>query len=265
MPRRWFRFRQTVARGLAGLSAMGRDSVSPTRSCRFVREENGYAKAPPKAATAPSPTRDDFRGARSVSALRATADSSRDPLAPSGSRGMPHNGPQVKPAGRLDVAQQCLVARQRVAVLRSGNPAARPADIRKRLPEKRKSSRVADDGEVSPSLIIINGVHAKAARQQRGAIVLTMLARSILMSALLLSAARAQPPAPWPPEADQQPPAYAPALIPVPANGCAWAGRSFSDGAGFCITDRFMEICSAGKWVREPATEGCHGALADTK
>jgi hypothetical protein len=93
--------------------------------------------------------------------------------------------------------------------------------------------------------------------------VLTMLARTILMSALLLSAARAQPAAPSRPEADQLPPAYA--LVPVPPNGCAWAGRSFSDGAGFCITDRFMEICAAGKWVREPASEGCHGALADTK
>jgi hypothetical protein len=167
MPRRWFRFRPTVARGLAGLSVMGRDSVSPTRSCRFVRQENGYAKAPPKAATAPSPTRDDFRGARSASALRATADRSRDPLAPSGPRGMPHHEPQVKPAGRLDVAQQCLGARQRVAVLRSGNPAA-PRGHSKTLPEKRKSSRVADDGEVSPSLIIINGVHAKAARSTMG-------------------------------------------------------------------------------------------------
>jgi hypothetical protein len=76
--------------------------------------------------------------------------------------------PQVKPAGRLDVAQQCLVARQRVAVLRSGNPAARPADIRKRLPEKRKSSRVADDGEVSPSLIIINGVACEGSASTTG-------------------------------------------------------------------------------------------------
>jgi hypothetical protein len=102
------------------------------------------------------------------------------------------------------------------------------------------------------------------AYQQRGTIVLTMLARTILMSALLLSAARAQS-APPPPEADQQPPAYAPALIPVPPNGCAWAGRSFSDGAGFCLADKVMQICSAGKWVREGASEGCHGALSDTK
>jgi hypothetical protein len=141
-----------------------------------------------------------------------------------------------------------------------------PADIRKRLLEKWKSSRLPTM-EVSPSLILIHGVHAKVAYQQRGAIVLTILARSILMSALLLSAARAQPAAPPPPEADQLPPAYAPgmALVPVPPNGCAWAGRSFSDGAGFCITDRVMQICAAGKWLREPASEGCHGTLADTK
>jgi len=82
------------------------------------------------------------------------------------------------------------------------------------------------------------------------------------MSALLLSAARAQP-APSRPEGDQLAPLYAP--VPVPANGCAWAGRSFSDGAGFCITARVMQICAAGKWVREPASEGCRGTLADTK
>ena len=92
---------------------------------------------------------------------------------------------------------------------------------------------------------------------------LTMLARTILMSALLLSAARAQPAAPSRPEADQLPPAYA--LVPVPPNGCAWAGRSFSDGAGFCVADKVMQICTAGKWVQEVASEGCRGALADTK
>jgi hypothetical protein len=89
-----------------------------------------------------------------------------------------------------------------------------------------------------------------------------MLARTILISALLLSAARAQPAPSPPPEADQLPPTY---LLPVPANGCAWAGRSFSDGAGFCIADKVMQICAAGKWIRENASEGCHGALADTK
>ena len=93
-----------------------------------------------------------------------------------------------------------------------------------------------------------------------------MLARSILIGALLVSAARAQP-APSPAEPDQLGPIYvpAPALVPVPANGCAWAGRSFSDGAGFCIADKVMQICAAGRWVRESGTEGCHGALSDTK
>jgi hypothetical protein len=144
-----------------------------------------------------------------------------------------------------------------------GQP-CRLADIRKRLLEKWKSSRLPTM-EVSPSLIIIQQRACEGSASNKwGAAVLTMLARSILMSALLFSAARAQPAA-SPPEVDQQPPLYAPAPVPVPANGCAWAGRSFSDGAGFCITDRFMQICAAGKWVREPATEGCHGALADTK
>jgi hypothetical protein len=94
--------------------------------------------------------------------------------------------------------------------------------------------------------------------------VLTMLARSILISALLLSAARAQPAPLSPAEADQLQP-YLPALVPVPPNGCAWASRSFSDGAGFCVADKVMQICAAGKWVRESGSEGCHGALVNTK
>jgi hypothetical protein len=91
-----------------------------------------------------------------------------------------------------------------------------------------------------------------------------MLAGTILISTLLLSAARAQP-APSPPEADLLSPQYAPALVPVPPNGCAWASRSFSDGAAFCVADKVMQICAAGKWVREGASEGCHGALVNTK
>jgi len=93
----------------------------------------------------------------------------------------------------------------------------------------------------------------------------TMLARTILISALLLSAARAQPAPPSPAEADQLSPQYAPALVPVPPNGCAWASRSFSDGAAFCVADKVMQICAAGKWVRESASEGCRGALANTR
>jgi hypothetical protein len=95
--------------------------------------------------------------------------------------------------------------------------------------------------------------------------VLRMLARTTLISALLLSAARAQPAPLSPAEADLLPSFYAPPLVPVPPNGCAWAGRSFSDGAGFCVADKVMQICAAGKWVREGASEGCHGALANTR
>jgi hypothetical protein len=91
---------------------------------------------------------------------------------------------------------------------------------------------------------------------------LTMLTRTILISALLLSTAYSQP-APSSPETPIL--VAAPIPLPVPANGCVWAGRSFSDGAGFCLADKVMQICAAGKWVREGASDGCHGALADTK
>jgi len=56
-----------------------------------------------------------------------------------------------------------------------------------------------------------------------------------------------------------------PVLVPVPANGCVWAGRPFSDGSGFCVADKVMQTCNQGKWGREGASDGCHGALADTK
>ena len=95
---------------------------------------------------------------------------------------------------------------------------------------------------------------------------LTMLARTILISALLLSAADAQP-APSPPMGPQPMPIFVPesGVLPVPANGCVWAGRSYSEGAGFCVADKVMQLCTAGKWGREGASEGCHGALADSK
>ena len=83
--------------------------------------------------------------------------------------------------------------------------------------------------------------------------------RTILISALLLSSAYAQP-APSP---GQQAPIFVP--LPVPTNGCVWAGRSFSDQSGFCVADKVMQVCDKGKWIREGASEGCHGALADPK
>jgi hypothetical protein len=94
---------------------------------------------------------------------------------------------------------------------------------------------------------------------------MTALARTILISALLISAAYAQP-APAPTVGPQSMPNFFPEpVLPVPPNGCVWAGRSYSEGASFCIADKVMEICTAGKWAREGASEGCHGALADTK
>jgi hypothetical protein len=93
-----------------------------------------------------------------------------------------------------------------------------------------------------------------------------MLTRTILISALLLSSAYAQP-APSPPEGTQPTPMFVPVpvLVPVPTNGCVWAGRPFSDGSGFCVADKVMQTCNQGKWGREGASDGCHGALADTK
>ena len=95
-----------------------------------------------------------------------------------------------------------------------------------------------------------------------------MLTRTTLISALLLSSAYAQP-APPPPAGPQPTPMFVPvpvlAPVPVPTNGCVWAGRPFSDGSGFCVADKVMQTCNQGKWGREGASDGCHGALADTK
>jgi hypothetical protein len=89
------------------------------------------------------------------------------------------------------------------------------------------------------------------------------LTRTILITALLVSSAHAQqtpiggpPPGPL---FDQLP-----VMIPLPPNGCVWAGRPFSDGAGFCVADKILQTCTIGKWSRENS-DGCRGALADTR
>jgi hypothetical protein len=92
-----------------------------------------------------------------------------------------------------------------------------------------------------------------------------MLTRTILIGALLLSFsfasayAQTTPPSPAP-MFDSMP-----VLVPLPPNGCVWAGRPFSDGAGFCVADKVMQACTQGKWTREANSEGCHGALAGTR
>jgi hypothetical protein len=88
-----------------------------------------------------------------------------------------------------------------------------------------------------------------------------MLARTILISALLSSAAYAQQQQPAP-MFDLGP---GPVLVPLPPNGCVWAGRPFSDEAGFCVADKVMQTGNQGKWGREVNSEGCRGALVDTR
>ena len=57
----------------------------------------------------------------------------------------------------------------------------------------------------------------------------------------------------------------APAQIPLPMNGCVWAGRSFSEGAQFCVAARALETCTSGKWTITPS-DACSGSPpADTK
>lgn len=92
-----------------------------------------------------------------------------------------------------------------------------------------------------------------------------MLTRTTLISAVLLSSAYAQPAPPSAEVPQLTPFVPVPVLVPVPTNGCVWAGRSFSDGSGFCVADKVMQTCNQGKWGREGASDGCHGALADTR
>ena len=94
---------------------------------------------------------------------------------------------------------------------------------------------------------------------------LMMLTRTIVISTLLLSTAHAQP-APSPLGGPQAAAMFEPmpVMVPLPPNGCVWAGRPFSDGAGFCVADKILQTCTIGKWSRE-TSEGCRGALADTR
>lgn len=84
------------------------------------------------------------------------------------------------------------------------------------------------------------------------------LFRTISISALLLCPAYAQQ-TPAAPTFDSMS-----VMVPLPLNGCVWAGRPFSDGAGFCVADKLLQTCVVGKWSRE-ASEGCRGALANTR
>jgi hypothetical protein len=87
-----------------------------------------------------------------------------------------------------------------------------------------------------------------------------MLFRTISISALLLGSAHAQQ---TPPLSSQMYDSMT-VMVPLPPNGCVWAGRPFSDGAGFCVADKILQTCTIGKWSRE-TSESCRGAQADTR
>lgn len=55
-----------------------------------------------------------------------------------------------------------------------------------------------------------------------------------------------------------------PAQIPLPPNGCVWAGRSFSDGAQFCVATKLIETCTGGRWTMTPS-EACASSPPETK
>jgi len=94
---------------------------------------------------------------------------------------------------------------------------------------------------------------------------MVLLTRTILINAVLLSSAYSQP-ASSPLGGSQMAPTFeqAPVLVPLPPNGCVWAGRPFSDGAGFCVADKVLQTCTIGRWARENS-EGCRGALVDSR
>lgn len=71
------------------------------------------------------------------------------------------------------------------------------------------------------------------------------------------------PPAPSPP----LPPIITPVpvFVPLPPNGCVWAGRPFSNGAEFCFGKGVVMICESGSWKYD-RNVGCDSASAvDTR
>src|ERR1700681_1643701 len=76
--------------------------------------------------------------------------------------------------------------------------------------------------------------------QQRRTIMMTPT-RTTLITALLVPPASPQQPPPLggPPLGPLYDPM--PVMIPLPPQGCVWAGRPFSDGAGFCVADKILQ------------------------
>ena len=62
------------------------------------------------------------------------------------------------------------------------------------------------------------------------------------------------------------PPIFVPTTLPLPPEGCVWAGRAYSEGAQFCVGTRMGLKCMASRWEPLTATEACASAGAiDTK
>ena len=81
------------------------------------------------------------------------------------------------------------------------------------------------------------------------------------VSILTIASAQAQPAAnpPPPPAAPVPITVPIPMQAPLPPNGCVWAGRTYSDGATFCMGAHTQIVCKVGKWDTS-STEACRSA-----
>ena len=81
-----------------------------------------------------------------------------------------------------------------------------------------------------------------------------------LAGILTIASAQAQPaPSPPPPPAPVPITVPIPMQAPLPQNGCVWAGRTYSDGAAFCMGAHTQIMCKVGKWDTSN-TEACRSA-----
>jgi len=53
--------------------------------------------------------------------------------------------------------------------------------------------------------------------------------------------------------------------LPVPPGGCVWAGRAFSEGAGFCFAPKVIIKCNSGKWSYDTLDACTNTAPIDTR
>jgi hypothetical protein len=85
------------------------------------------------------------------------------------------------------------------------------------------------------------------------------LLRNLSASIVMVTAAQAQPAVSPPPPAPLPVTVPIPMQAPLPPNGCVWAGRTYSDGATFCMGAHTQIMCKVGKWDTSN-TEACRAA-----